>query len=208
MKTAVCSVFLGLLLQAPEAYFAAPVSAAALGLSATTGAFAASVVSALPSAPAAPVASALPSAPAAPAASAAQQEETVYLLGKLLRCPVCQGMPVGESPSPMARDMMQLIREKVAAGESHDAIKAYFVQRYGEWVLLAPQAQGFNWLVYLLPPLALGLCGLWTVSYLGRPRRPLAAEGGTGAEPPAGDAAGTQAVPDPYLEQIKRELRQ
>jgi hypothetical protein len=61
--------------------------------------------------------------------------------------------------------------------------------------------------VYLLPPLALGLCGLWTVSYLGRPGRSDSAEAVAAADLQTGDAPGTQGLPDPYLEQIQRELR-
>lgn len=72
-----------------------------------------------------------------------------------LRCPVCQGLSIQDSPSPLAVQMKDLIRSQLAAGRSEDEVKAYFVSRYGEWVLLEPVAQGFNLLVYLLPVLAL-----------------------------------------------------
>lgn len=80
-----------------------------------------------------------------------------------LRCPICRAQSVLESPVDLARDMRATIRDKLAAGESPEQIKAYFVSRYGESVLLQPPARGFNLLVYLLPLLAL-LVGGWLVA--------------------------------------------
>jgi len=76
-------------------------------------------------------------------------------IGAVLRCPVCQGMPIVDSPAKMAIEMMDVVNEKVAAGESEEEIINYFIGRYGEWVLLRPTAEGFNVLVWILPPLAL-----------------------------------------------------
>lgn len=76
-----------------------------------------------------------------------------------LRCPVCQGLSIQDSPSPLAVQMKDLIRTQVGRGYSDDDVRAYFVSKYGEWVLLEPRATGFNLLVYLLPAAAL-LAGL------------------------------------------------
>lgn len=76
-------------------------------------------------------------------------------LASQLRCPVCQGLSIQDSPSEMAQDMRALVREQLAAGSTPDDVKAYFVQGYGEWVLLEPRAEGFNLTVYLLPIAAL-----------------------------------------------------
>jgi cytochrome c-type biogenesis protein CcmH len=51
----------------------------------------------------------------------------------------------------MANQMRELVREKLKNGESPEQIRAYFVSRYGEWILLAPKRQGFNWVAWLLP---------------------------------------------------------
>ena len=51
--------------------------------------------------------------------------------------------------------MKAVVREQLAAGRSPEEIKAYFVEKYGEWILLRPKASGWNVLVYLLPLLAL-----------------------------------------------------
>lgn len=72
-----------------------------------------------------------------------------------LRCPVCQGLSLQDSPAELAQEMKDLIRERLRAGDTPDQVKAYFVSRYGEWVLLAPPARGFNLAVWMVPVLAL-----------------------------------------------------
>jgi cytochrome c-type biogenesis protein CcmH len=71
-----------------------------------------------------------------------------------LRCPVCQGVSILDSPSELAQEMRDLVRDQLRAGKSPDDVKAYFVARYGEWILLEPRASGFNFLIYALPMLA------------------------------------------------------
>jgi cytochrome c-type biogenesis protein CcmH len=68
-----------------------------------------------------------------------------------LRCPVCQGLSVADSHSPTAEAMREDIRRRVDAGESAAAVKAYYVSRYSEWVLLKPEASGTGVLVWVLP---------------------------------------------------------
>lgn len=80
-------------------------------------------------------------------------EEQAQSLGHHLRCPVCQGMPISESPATMAVDMMQQVRRMLADGMRPDEIDAYFVERYGQWVLLDPPKQGFTLWAWLLPPM-------------------------------------------------------
>lgn len=77
-----------------------------------------------------------------------------------LRCPVCRNQSVLESSSELARSMQGVIREKLAAGESPEQIEAYFVRSYGEWILLRPEPEGVNLLVYVLPIVALLLGGV------------------------------------------------
>jgi cytochrome c-type biogenesis protein CcmH len=72
-----------------------------------------------------------------------------------LRCVVCQNLSVADSPSDLAKEMRNLVREQVAQGKTRDEILAYFVSRYGEFVLLAPTKRGFNLLVWGLPFLAI-----------------------------------------------------
>jgi cytochrome c-type biogenesis protein CcmH len=72
-----------------------------------------------------------------------------------LRCPVCRNQSVLESSAELSREMHATIRSRLAAGESPEEVKAYFVDRYGEWILLKPTARGVNLAVYALPALVL-----------------------------------------------------
>ena len=79
-----------------------------------------------------------------------------------LRCPVCQGLSLADSPSELALGMKDVVRDQLAAGRTPDEVKAYFVAKYGEWILLEPPRRGVNLLAYLLPALAI-LIGLGVV---------------------------------------------
>jgi len=102
-------------------------------------------------------------APGAFGASSVEQD--VRQIAAELRCPVCQNLSVADSPSRMAEQMRELIRERLEAGESPEAVKSYFVERYGEWILLAPKREGFNLVVWVLPFVGLvgGAAGLLVV---------------------------------------------
>jgi cytochrome c-type biogenesis protein CcmH len=84
-------------------------------------------------------------------AAAPVSEETVHDVAAQLRCVVCQSLSVADSPSETAHQMKAIIRERLAAGESPEQVKAYFVEKYGTWILLSPPRQGFNLLVWVLP---------------------------------------------------------
>lgn len=81
-------------------------------------------------------------------------EEQTRRIASELRCVVCQNLSVADSPSELAQQMRVLILQQLQEGRSPDEIKAYFVSKYGEWVLLAPPAKGFNLLIWVLPVIA------------------------------------------------------
>jgi cytochrome c-type biogenesis protein CcmH len=85
------------------------------------------------------------------AAGATVSEEEVQAIASQLRCVVCQNLSVADSPSEMAGQMRGLIRERLQAGDRPAEVMAYFVQRYGDWVLLAPPARGLNLVLWLAP---------------------------------------------------------
>ena len=85
-------------------------------------------------------------------------------LGLELKCPVCQGSAIAESPSEFARSMMVELRSQVRAGKSDAQITQYFVSRYGEDVRLKPN----NPFIWMLPGLVVLLGGFGLVSYLRR----------------------------------------
>jgi cytochrome c-type biogenesis protein CcmH len=72
-----------------------------------------------------------------------------------LRCPVCQGLSVADSPSPTAKAIYDDVRRRVDAGESDGSIRAFYVGRYGQWILLRPETSGMGALVWILPVAAL-----------------------------------------------------
>jgi cytochrome c-type biogenesis protein CcmH len=68
-----------------------------------------------------------------------------------LRCAVCQNQPISESNAPLAQDMRQIIREQLQAGKSRDEIMQYFVDRYGNYVLMKPPVHGTGTLLWIFP---------------------------------------------------------
>jgi cytochrome c-type biogenesis protein CcmH len=129
-------------------------------------------------------------------------EARVQKLGKELRCAVCQGLSIADSPSSMARAQLDMVRELVSQGKTDEQVVAYFVDRYGEWVLLEPTREGFNWFVWL-GPVVLVLGGLFIIlRQVKQEPAPAAA-----APSPANKAATTEAE-DPYLQAVRRELDQ
>jgi cytochrome c-type biogenesis protein CcmH len=118
-------------------------------------------------------------------------------LSSLMRCPVCQGLSVADSPTPSALAMKAEVRQFLAAGYTDNQILTYFEQAYGEFIRLAPKPKGFNLVVWILPIAAL-LAGLTLV--LRRVRRPRAADD-QGDRPPPADAE-----LETYLEQVRREV--
>ncbi len=97
---------------------------------------------------------ALEEAPLFEPPGAEEVETRTYDLGKILRCPVCQGLSVADSQSDAAVAMKNRIKELVAMGYSDDQIIDYFIGRYGEFVLLQPKAE--HWFVWWMPLIGLG----------------------------------------------------
>ena len=102
----------------------------------------------------------------------ARQESQALALMDAIRCVVCQGQPISGSNADLAGDMRRIIREKIKAGESPVRVRAWLVNRYGDWVSFQPQVRAATLPLWLVPLLAL-LGGLWLLSRrirLGRKR--------------------------------------
>ena len=93
--------------------------------------------------------------PASGSVPETQLDRDVRAVAAELRCPVCQGLSLADSPSELSQEMKDVIRAQLAEGKSPAEVKAYFVSKYGEWILMEPKAEGFNLAVYVLPVLAL-----------------------------------------------------
>jgi cytochrome c-type biogenesis protein CcmH len=114
----------------------------------------------------------------------------------LVRCPVCQGMSVADSPSEMAVNMKGQVRELLARGYTEEQILKYFELSYGQFVLLRPKFEGVTAAVWLLPVLALAAGAaviLWKIRKLAR--RPATSQ----------PAQPLPVASDPYLSRV-REL--
>ena len=83
------------------------------------------------------------------------QESRAQRIGDQIRCPVCRGLPVTESPNELSTEMLREIREQVAAGRSDEQIYAYFASRFGENVLLNPPRRGLTLALWIVPFIAL-----------------------------------------------------
>ena len=97
-------------------------------------------------------------------------EARARALSTELRCLVCQNQSIDDSNAPLARDLRLIVREKLVAGESEDAILAFLVARYGEFVLLKPRFTMATALLWMGPFLVL-LAGGIGIVLLARRRR-------------------------------------
>ncbi|WP_210258520.1 MULTISPECIES: cytochrome c-type biogenesis protein [unclassified Devosia] len=80
-----------------------------------------------------------------------------------LRCLVCQNQSIDDSDADLARDLRLLVRERLVAGDSDEAVRQFVVDRYGEYVLLAPRFGAHTLLLWAAGPLLLlvGTAGVW-----------------------------------------------
>lgn len=102
-------------------------------------------------------------------------ESRARALSANLRCMVCQNQSIDDSDAELARDLRLLVRERLKAGDSDEAVIDYLVSRYGEFVLLKPRLNAQNMLLWAAPALILLIGGIGFASYLRR-RPPPAAQ--------------------------------
>ena len=125
-------------------------------------------------------------------------DDEVNAIAKQLYCPVCENIPLDVCPTQACAQWRELIRQKLTEGWGEQQIKDYFVEQYGERVLGTPPARGFNWLVYLVPPLAI-LAGAVILfrAFQSMRAQPTDQSIATQAETPADD----------YIKRLEDELR-
>ncbi len=132
-------------------------------------------------------------------------DDQVNAIARQLYCPVCENTPLDVCGTTACAQWRELIRQKLAAGWSEQAIKDYFVQQYGARVLGSPPLKGLNVLVYVIPPLAI-VAGIYVLyrAYRTwkRPAQPASIEPTTQVPP-----AGVDAVQDDYIRRLEEEVR-
>ena len=82
-------------------------------------------------------------------------EAAATALMHTIRCVVCQGQSVADSDAELAGDMRALIRRRIAAGETPDAVRGWLVARYGAWISYSPPLGPDTWLLWAAPALFL-----------------------------------------------------
>jgi cytochrome c-type biogenesis protein CcmH len=139
-----------------------------------------------------------------PLSGAALAERTDEVAGTI-RCPVCQGVSVADSPSEMAQNMKRQTEELLARGYEAEQIIHYFEQSYGEFIRLEPKREGLKALVWILPGILL-LAGLGGIVAFVRRHRPAAAAAiESAAELPARDRLPDDPELVPWVKKV-REL--
>ena len=86
-----------------------------------------------------------------------RKEAEAKALMETLRCLQCQGQSIADSDAPIAGDMRHQVRERINAGEDPEAIRAWLVERYGDYVSYAPQVTAKTWPLYAAPLVLLAL---------------------------------------------------
>lgn len=89
-----------------------------------------------------------------------RQEAKATALMTELRCLVCQGQSIADSDAEIAGDMRHLVRTRIAAGESPGAVRAWLVERYGNWISYRPPTKPIGWPLWGAPVVLLLLGAL------------------------------------------------
>ena len=90
---------------------------------------------------------------------AGQEAQATALMGEL-RCLVCQGQSIVDSDAELAGDMRHLVRSRIAAGQSPRQVRAWLIERYGDWISYRPPAKPVAWPLWLAPIVLLALGAL------------------------------------------------
>lgn len=106
----------------------------------------------------------------------AQEAQALYLM-QTIRCLTCQSQSVADSDAQMAGDMRHLIRTRIAAGETPEQVRAWLVERYGDYISYEPTISETTWPLFAGPLLLVLLGAVILYGRLGR-RRKQAREGG------------------------------
>ena len=99
-----------------------------------------------------------------------KQEARAQALMEELRCLVCQGQSIADSDADLAGDMRDLVRRRIAAGEKPEAIRAWLIERYGDWISYRPTAEPINWPLWAAPVILLIFGGAMVVGRIRRKR--------------------------------------
>jgi cytochrome c-type biogenesis protein CcmH len=101
----------------------------------------------------------------------AQQEAKAQELMQEIRCLVCQGQSIADSDAELAGDMRDLVRRRIAAGERPEQVRAWLIERYGDWISYRPSAKPIAWPLWAAPVVLLIFGAAVAAGRLRRKRR-------------------------------------
>jgi len=101
----------------------------------------------------------------------AEQEARYQALTEELRCLVCQNQSLADSDAPLAHDLRKEIHKMLQSGSSDDQIKAFLVDRYGDFVLYRPPVKSNTVVLWILPAVLLLIGGLIVAAAVRRQSR-------------------------------------
>jgi cytochrome c-type biogenesis protein CcmH len=101
----------------------------------------------------------------------AGQEAKAQALMQTLRCVVCQGQSIADSDADLAGDMRAIVRQRIAAGQSPETVRAWMVARYGRWVSYKPTVEPVTWPLWGAPLVLLLIGGFLARQTFQRRRR-------------------------------------
>lgn len=130
-------------------------------------------------------------------------DDDVNAIAKQLYCPVCENTPLDVCPTEACRQWRELIRQMLANGKTEQEIKDYFVANYGARVLSEPPRTGFNWLVYVVPPVLILAGAVILFNAFRAWTKPKSAGAGSGQ----GKEAGASSGDDEYIKRLEEELK-
>jgi cytochrome c-type biogenesis protein CcmH len=140
-------------------------------------------------------------APAAPAGTAS--DDQIDAVAKQLWCPLCSGVRLDACELKACSQMKEVIGQKLAQGVDVQTIKNYFVAQYGPQVLGEPPMEGFNWLAWVLPVVALIVGGVFVYSRT----RKMVHTATTAPAEQGSSAPGSAAGSDEYARKLDEELK-
>lgn len=94
------------------------------------------------------------------------QEARARALSREIRCQVCQNQSIDDSAAPLAADLRRLVRERIVAGDSDQAVSEFLVRRYGDNVLMRPPVRPDTWPLWFGPVAILIVAGLALLVFL------------------------------------------
>ncbi len=101
--------------------------------------------------------------------SPAQEAQALELM-ETLRCLTCQSQSIADSDALMAGDMRHQVRSRIAAGEEPEAIRAWLIERYGDYVSYSPEVSATTWPLFAIPAVLLLIVLLVLLRRLGKRR--------------------------------------